>query len=297
MKAKLLIYISLFIIIGLFIISCSSPAVQKSMGPEATNTPKPVLLHPITALWEISNTTFSTSTGIPFTVLAIYLSGDNTSIIFMLPLTKTDELKSEAPQKIVDETGYSSRLLKIIPLSNDEKLTFGMLQFEPRRVGAQKLSLVSFSKKSDIVNEITFADFTGNPSEDVADRIYFDSQSGPIEQGDFLVSFRWSLLPDKQASKGTLIVPMETEVQPGKYPTLTPPIPELLTTTNVKEGALVMRNLSIEVQGKEKGVTNIYNIQMLDDGSTLVGDGDQVSIPTPIVINEVITTASSTPYP
>ena len=302
MSKKKICFFFLILLISIAIASCQSNLTQSTNTPYVGPAPKLNLGKPETAFWELADDSTLQVGSSSIAIQAIYLNGQETILFFTLSGIGFDEFTPGVPIQITDQEGYSSKLLKVVPFGKVGNLSAGMMVFEPRRVGGQKLTLQWTTKNVSSQAETLIASFTKEAYRDYSYRTYFSAQDRPIEQNGYRISIRWALNPgdQKEAVPGE-IVPPGTQVGDVKQtPSSSIPRTPTLVTRNplakLPPGVSILQECSLIFEEVEARRIETINVQVLDNANAIVQSGKSVSVPQPIIINENVPTPTN-PYP
>jgi hypothetical protein len=277
------------------VISCKSEITRQSTATDIGSTSVPIYLKPLRAAWWPADDNLIQQENTSIAIDGFYLNGQATILAFRLSGAGFEAFTPGIPVQITDETGYSSKLLRVIPLGMIDKLAVGMMVFEPRRVGASKLYLHWPSVENGAPLEKLIAYFSGEPWEDYGDRTYFARPRDPVNLDGYQITVGWWIEFDQQNNEATAAVLSPEATEPGPHPTSTAYVPQPLA--ELAPGVSIMTQCSLFIKNSEKGQIQTINIQLLTDTDAILQSNGVVSMPGPIIINEPVPTPVPSAYP
>jgi hypothetical protein len=277
------------------VISCKSEITRQSTATDIGSTSVPIYLKPLRAAWWPADDNLIQQENTSIAIDGFYLNGQATILAFRLSGAGFEAFTPGIPVQITDETGYSSKLLRVIPLGMIDKLAAGMMVFEPRRVGASKLYLHWPSVENGAPLEKLIAYFSGEPWEDYGDRTYFARPRDPVNLDGYQITVGWWIEFDQQNNEATAAVLSPEATEPGPHPTSTACVPQPLA--ELPPGVSIMTQCSLFIKNSEKGQTQTIHVQLLTDTNAVIQSNGIVSVPSPIIINEPAPTPVPPAYP
>lgn len=296
MRRDRISHILLIILISMIVFSCQSNISQSLDATSIEPTSASVYLKPLTASWRLVDESLFQQDSSSVAIQAIFLNDQETILFFTLSGMGFEEFVPGIQVQITDEVGHSSKLLKVVPLREVGNLSVGIMVFEPRWVGTQKLFLLWPNINLGEPTKNLVAIFSGDASkEDVVDRTFYASHDSLVEQGNYQISISWgfqhildeNIVPQKIGSPEAPISGIQQTSTPSPYQPI----------IGLDSGVSVMQECSLVIDDLEQNQKNIINVQLLNNANAIVESGGVISMPSPIIISEPEPYPVPSPYP
>jgi hypothetical protein len=201
------------------------------------------------------------------------LTSTNIIVYYSLSGYDSNQLLAGESMWIRDDLGHASRLYRIIPMATLARIELGIMEFEPRRVGAKELYLSLGKEPGDIsILETNIAIYTGSVDDyDTLSRVYYIARVDASEQAGYQISFRnWEYpsITQTPSIEATPTVGGEAEALP--------------TSTAVIE---IGRGISLRIEDTGSRQVHLLTMQLLFDGNAMAYmDGSPLPAPVPMIV-------------
>lgn len=270
------VFIVLFIIL-ISMIGCET--VPKEMVTPSHS----VISQPLLTNWEIIGNPEVMQEGFTCEINGFYFSNQRIFIFYSLSGSTSNKLATSEVLQIIDDSGSVSQLVEMIPLRNIDQLEFGIMVFEPRRIGIRDIYL-SVTAKSDLKlnQKIALAHLNGSIADDRVDRTFYGETLKHSELGEYQISILWSAPPENQAGGATSTIFPESTPSSGNRPT--PTVVVRSPAISVPPGVFIQFNFSFLVENIKMQQTEYYGVQLYSDGSVASTFKGTTILAAPIVL-------------
>lgn len=225
-------------------------------------------------------------------ILGIEFTNSDTKIFIALSGVELTRLIDDNSIELVDNLGRVYHLIKAVPLGNVEKFELGMLNFEPRTIGATELNMTVTSKsEGNVTQKVLVAQFVTPASADRLDTTFWMPTEYGVNLSGYNIGMTWLAAIEKPTE---LISKQPTTETTSNIPS-TPKIPTREPWAETRNGGDVLFELTFIVENNTTKQANYISAQLMSSGDVITYRNKAVEVPTPIILEAPKT--ESTPYP